>query len=221
MRIKESEDDYRYFPDPDLPPLVLDAAFLERQKGFVPELPTARRARWVASLGLSEYDAGVLGASRTMADFFEAVCRAGAPPKDAANWVANDVAALLGDAQLGRGTLDELELRPHALAELVELVAAGRLSHAAGRKVLRAMVESGKRAKDLAAELGLEQVRDAGAIEGFCREALAAKPQIAEQVRAGNEKALGALIGPALAASQGRADPQLVRETLLRLIAEG
>ena len=220
MRTKEDADDYRYFPDPDLPPLVVEPALVARQRGMLPELPAARRARYVSELGLSEYDAGVLTADREVADFFEAVARA-ADPKQAANWVSNEVLRALGDDSVAAGGFDELPVLPSELATLIGLVAEGTLSNNAAKKVFARMVESGGDPRALVEELGLSQITDVAAIEGWCREALAEKPAVAEAVRGGNEKALGACFGPVMRNSGGRADPALVRETLLRLIREG
>ena len=220
MRVKESEDDYRYFAEPDLPPVTVDAAYLERQRGFVPELPAARRARYVESLGLSEYDAGVLCSSRLVSDFFEATVRVTGMPKEAANWITNELLASLSDPEVPASSMDELMLRPQDLGELIELVQSSKINHNAGKKVLRAMLTSGKDARTLVTELGLEQVQDTAEIERWCREALEGRDGVAEQVRDGNDKAIGALIGPVMQASRGKADPKLVRETLLRIIRE-
>jgi aspartyl-tRNA(Asn)/glutamyl-tRNA(Gln) amidotransferase subunit B len=220
MRVKESEDDYRYFAEPDLPPITVDAAYLDRQRGFVPELPAARRARYVSSLGLSAYDAQVLCSSRFVSDFFEATLRVSNRAKETANWINNELSAALSDAEVPANSMDELMLRPHELAELIELVADDKINHNAGKKVLRAMLQTGKDAKALVKELGLEQVTDTGEIEGWCKQALEGRDSVADDVRAGNEKAIGALIGPVMQASRGKADPKLVRETLLRIIRE-
>jgi aspartyl-tRNA(Asn)/glutamyl-tRNA(Gln) amidotransferase subunit B len=221
MRVKESEDDYRYIAEPAHVPVTVDAAFLERQRGFLPEPPAARRARYTSTLGLSEYDAGVLTQSRATADWFEALVRVGAPAKEAANWITNELLAALADPEVEAHSIDELTLRPHDLAELIGLVEAGKVQRNAARTVLRAMLSSGRPAGELVRELGLAAVTDTAAIEGWCRAALAEAPQVIEQVRAGNAKALGALIGPVMKLSSGKADPKLVRETLERLIAGG
>jgi aspartyl-tRNA(Asn)/glutamyl-tRNA(Gln) amidotransferase subunit B len=220
MRVKESEDDYRYFAEPDLPPVTVDAAYLARQRGLLPELPAARRARYVAALGLSPYDAGVLTQSRATADFFEALVRVGASAKEAANWIANELMAALADDDVPVGSIDELVMRPHDLRELIDLVAAGKVQRSAARAVLRALMPSGRPAAELVRELGLAAVTDTAAIEGWCRAALAGAPGVVAEVRAGNAKALGALIGPVMRASAGKADPQLVQRTLERLIGE-
>ena len=218
MRTKEDAEDYRYFPEPDLPPLHVGEALLLAERDAVPELPAARRARYEHELGLSAYDAEVLCADRTVADWFEATLLGGAPPKDAANWITNDLVRALGERGLA---LEDAPVRPNALAELIGLVREGRIHRNAGREVLAAMLESGKDAGSLVRELGLEQVQDPAAIEAWCREALAGRDDVADQVRAGKEKALGALVGPVMKASGGKADPREVRAVLKRLIEEG
>jgi aspartyl-tRNA(Asn)/glutamyl-tRNA(Gln) amidotransferase subunit B len=217
LRSKESEADYRYFPEPDLPPLVLSEAEVLRERAALPELPAARRQRWQRELGLSEYDARVLCASRALADSFEETARLSGAPKEAANWLANDVAALLAEA--GAASPDELRLAPARLADLIVLVATGRVSKSGAKKVLAAMLARDDAPQALLVELGLEQVSDPAAIEAWCRAVLAEQPAAAADVRAGAEKALGALIGRVMKLSGGRAHPELVRATLARLVA--
>jgi aspartyl-tRNA(Asn)/glutamyl-tRNA(Gln) amidotransferase subunit B len=221
MRSKENAHDYRYFAEPDLPPVDVDAAFLERQRSFVPELPAARRARYTTELGISPYDAGVLASERAIADWFEAAARVSSRPKEAANWISNEILRAFSDPELDTRSIDELRIRPNDLAELIELVEKGTIHNNAGRKVIREMIKTGERAKAVVARLGLEQVEDGGAIEGWCRAALAGKDKIVADVRAGKEQALNALLGPVMKASGGKANPQVVRETLLRIIKEG
>ena len=213
MRRKEDEDDYRYFPEPDLPPARVDAAFLARERARIPELPAARRARYVSELGLSAYDAGVLTGQRALSDFFEAtVALSGTDAaKRVANWVTNDLRAATDDPALA-GT------SPAALARLIELVEGGRISTGAGRQVLKELLRAGGDPDELVASLGLAQVSDEADIEAWCRAALAGRDSVVAAVRAGDLKALGAVIGPVMKASGGRANPAVVRETLLRLI---
>ena len=216
MRSKENEDDYRYFPDPDLPPLVLKEAQIERERTELPEAPAARRARWQHELGLSAHDAGRLSSSRAVADLFEQTARLSGAPKEAANWIANDVAALAKTAPDGRG--DRPRLDAPRLAELIALVEKGTLSKAGAKDVLALLVERDESPAALVAELGLAQVNDAAEIEAWCRSALTEEPRAAADVRAGELKALGTLIGRVRKASGGRASPELVRATLLRLL---
>ena len=220
MRSKESAHDYRYFAEPDLPPVAVDAAFLERETSFLPELPAARRARYQQALGLTAYDAGVLTADRAVADWFEAAVRVSGKPKEAANWISNELLRALADPEVGVDSIDAIAMKPSDLADMIALIEKGTIHNNAGRKVLRAMIATGKRAKDVVRELGLEQVEDAGQIERWCREALAGKDKIVADVKAGKEQALNALLGPVMKASKGSANPQIVKETFLRLIRE-
>ena len=218
MRSKEDAHDYRYFPDPDLPPITVTEALLDRQRAMLPEAPAARRARYVDQLGLSAYDAGVLTGARDVSDFFEATTRLGGDPKTVANWLANDVLQLLAGDEVAAAAIDELPFKPLDLAELVELVSEGRVTRASGRTLLRAMFDSPRAPKELMQALGLERVDDTQALEAWCRAALAGRDDVIADVRAGKDKALGALMGPVMQASAGKAEPRAVREMLLRLI---
>jgi len=216
MRSKENEDDYRYFPDPDLPVLVLEEAEIERVRAALPEDPAARRARWQRELGLSAYDAGVLGSSRALAEAFEETARLTGSPKEAANWLANDVSALLAERRAASPR--ELDLAPERLAALIALVREGKLARAGARTVLASLPGNERAPAAWMAALGLELVDDGAEIEAWCRSALEGQERAVADVRAGEMKALGALIGRALKASGGRAPPARVRATLLRLI---
>jgi aspartyl-tRNA(Asn)/glutamyl-tRNA(Gln) amidotransferase subunit B len=219
MRSKEDAHDYRYFPDPDLPPFTVAAHTLERTRTLLPELPAARRARYQEKLGLSAYDAGVMTSSRAVSDFFEAVAKHSGQPKDAANWIGNEVLALLADPASPAHSIDELAFKPFDLAELIALAHDGKVNRPGARTILRAMLDTPKPPRELLRELGLEQVGDSPELERWCREALAGRDKVVADVRAGNEKALGALIGPVMKLSGGRASPQAVREMLLKVIA--
>ena len=218
MRSKEDAHDYRYFPEPDLPPVSVSPAFLERQARGLPELPAARRARYQSELGLSAYDAGVLTAQRAMSDFFEATARLSGSPKSAANWITNEVARHLADTEIEAAEIDELPFKPFDLAQLIELVEKGRTTNNGARTILRAMFETGRAPGALMHELGLVQVSDEGQLEAWCRAALEGRESIAADVRAGKHKAVGALLGAVMQASGGSANPQAAREILLELI---
>jgi aspartyl-tRNA(Asn)/glutamyl-tRNA(Gln) amidotransferase subunit B len=221
MRSKEDAHDYRYFAEPDLPPVHVDAAFLERQRAFLPELPAARRERYQKSFGLSPYDAGVIVSHRALADFFETSVRLSGKPKECANWITNEILRAFGEPDVGVASVDEMAMKPNDLAEMIALIEKGVLHNNAGRQLLRAMMKTGKRAKALVEELGLAQVQDAGAIEKWCRDALVGKDAIVADVKAGKTNAINALLGPVMKASGGKANPQVVRETLLRIIEKG
>jgi aspartyl-tRNA(Asn)/glutamyl-tRNA(Gln) amidotransferase subunit B len=218
MRTKESAHDYRYFAEPDLPPVHVDAAFLEKQRSFLPEMPALRRERYQKEMGLSPYDAGVLVADRALADFFEMAARVSKKPKECANWITNEVLRAFAEPEIGVKSVDEMLMKPADLAEMVDLIHRGVIHNNAGRQLLRAMMRTGKPAEVLVEEMGLAQVQDTGQIESWCREALAGKDKIVADVKAGKPNAINALLGPVMKASGGKANPQAVRETLLRLI---
>lgn len=220
MRSKESAHDYRYFAEPDLPPLTVTRARLDKLRTLLPEMPAARRARYAQELGLSAYDAEVLTSQRAVADFFEAVARLSGKPKEAANWITNDVLRNFADAELGVANIDAMAMKPHDLAELIRLVGEGAVNVAGARTVLRELMRSGGKARELVKSLGLEQIQDTAQLEIWCKEALAGKDKIVADVRAGRTQALNALLGPVMKASKGAANPELVREILLRLVAE-
>lgn len=218
MRAKEQEADYRYFPEPDLPPVTVSPARLAELAARLPELPAARRERYQRELRLSAYDAGVLTGSRAVADLFEATARLSGQPKEAANWISNEVLRWLADDAVEATTVEELLLRPHDLAELIGLVREGEVSRASARQVLGEMLRSGGAAADLVESLGLRQVRDPGQVEAWCRGAIDGAPEAAAEVRAGKQRALGALLGAVMRSSGGRAEPQLARDLLLQLL---
>jgi aspartyl-tRNA(Asn)/glutamyl-tRNA(Gln) amidotransferase subunit B len=218
QRWKESADDYRYFPEPDLPPLALSREFVEAERAALPELPRARRARYVETLGLSAYDAGVLTADPQIPLYFEAVLGAGGRTREAkivANWVAGEVLRHVNES--GR-PLGELALGPDGLAELLDLLEAGHITQRTAKEVFREVVVSGASPAATVKARGLAAVEDPEAIEKACQAAVAAHPEAAADVRAGQTKALGRLMGTAMKALGGRADPARVRESLRRIL---
>jgi len=222
MRLKENADDYRYFPDPDLIPLVIGDEQIEAVRRALPELPEARRARFEAELGLSAYDARLLAESRPVADFFEAVAATlggGAKgAKSAANWIQRDVLQALGERGL---ELDATRLAPDALAKLIALVEAGRVTAANARPLVAELLERGGDPEALVRARGLEAVSDSGALEATADEVIAAHPEVAEQVRAGEDKGLNFLMGQIMKRTQGKASPAAAREVLLRRLRGG
>jgi aspartyl-tRNA(Asn)/glutamyl-tRNA(Gln) amidotransferase subunit B len=209
MRSKEESHDYRYFPDPDLPPLVLTPEWIEAVRAGLPELPAAKRARLMATHGLSSYDAGVLTSEQVIADYFETVVLAGAPGKYAANWVMHD-------GMTGYKASGEFAVPAPRLAELIALVDAGVVSHQAAKKVYAELAASGGEPRAVAEALGLLQVRDESALEGWVDEVVAAHPKEVERYRAGEVKLLGFLTGQVMKRSQGKADPKGVQPVLQR-----
>jgi aspartyl-tRNA(Asn)/glutamyl-tRNA(Gln) amidotransferase subunit B len=216
MRSKEFAHDYRYFPDPDLLPVHVDSARLAEIQREMPELPEARCGRFVGAYGLSAYDAGVLTATRSLADYFEAVVKTGSPAKTAANWISTELLRLLKDS--GR-EIENSPVSPAGLADLLRRVEAGSITVASGKKVFASMFEGGKSAEAIIAAEGLAQIQDTGEIERFCREVIEKNPDNVAKYRAGNEGVFKFFVGQVIRASRGQANPQLVNETLRRLLA--
>ncbi|MGQ0701621.1 MAG: Asp-tRNA(Asn)/Glu-tRNA(Gln) amidotransferase subunit GatB [Gemmatimonadales bacterium] len=213
MRSKEESHDYRYFPDPDLPPLVLASEWIEAIRNELPELPAAKRARLMTTYGLSAYDAGVLASERAIADYFEAVVAAGAPAKPGANWV-------LGEGMTGFNEAGRFQVPAGDLAELLALVEQGTVSHQAAKKVYAQLRGSGGAPRAVAERLGLVQVRDQASLEGWVDEVLAAHPQEVARYRGGEAKLLGFLTGQVMKRSQGKADPKGVQPVLRRKLEQ-
>ena len=218
MRVKEGESDYRYFPCPDLPRLSLSEEIVAAQRDLLPELPDARRARYQAELGLSEYDAGVLTGSRATADYFEETAELSGDPKAACNWVSNELLRAIGTEEVEADSLAGISLTPEELALVISKSASGDLHSKGARELVRECLRTGAGVEETIQSLGLDEVIDDAALEGWCREALEANPRVAEEVRAGKDKALGACIGPVMQASGGKADPKRITEVLKSLI---
>lgn len=218
MRSKEEAHDYRYFPDPDLVPLVLDEAQIAAWQAELPELPAQRRARFVAALGLTEADAEVLTAEKAVADYFEAALGHGVEAKKIANWVMGDVLRELNDRGVG---MDACRLAPAGLARLVALVEEGAINASQARAVFREVFDSGEDPQAVVARRGLAQVSDDAALEGWVREVLAANPAEVARLRAGEKKLMGFFVGQVMRRSGGKANPAKVNELIGRLMGEG
>jgi aspartyl-tRNA(Asn)/glutamyl-tRNA(Gln) amidotransferase subunit B len=215
MRSKEDSHDYRYFPDPDLLPLILDEAWIADLRRGLPELPDAKKARFVAQYGLSPEDAGVLVAELASADFFEAVA-AGRDGKLAAHWVMGELFGAVNRLGLG---IERSPVSAPALGELLDLIADSTLSGRLAKDVFAAMLETGKAAAALVEERGLRQVTDGGAIESAVDAVLAAQVDKVEEYRAGKEKLFGFFVGQVMKATQGKANPALLNDILRRKLA--
>jgi aspartyl-tRNA(Asn)/glutamyl-tRNA(Gln) amidotransferase subunit B len=216
MRSKEHAHDYRYFPEPDLPPLVVNEAELAELKASLPDLPEDRFARYTTAAGLSPQDAGVLVAEREIAGYFDAVVAAGAPAKRAANWVINEVLAVVDDPRnLGDASV---AVPAAALAELIKLVDDGTLSGKLGKDVFAKMWAERRSAADIVKAEGLAQVSDTGALEAACKAAIAAHPDEVARVRA-NPKLIGFFVGDVMKATGGKGNPKAINEILRRLLA--
>jgi aspartyl-tRNA(Asn)/glutamyl-tRNA(Gln) amidotransferase subunit B len=214
MRSKEDAHDYRYFPDPDLLPLVLDADWVESLKAHLPELPDAKRARFVRDYGIPNYDAGVLVMEQATADFYESVARGGDGRRDAklaANWVIGDFFAALN--RTGR-SIEDTPVSAAALGGLLDLMADGTINGRIAKEVFEAMVDTGEDAAAIVEKKGLRQVTDTGAIEAAVDAVLAAQADKLAEYRAGKDKLFGFFVGQVMKAMAGKGNPALVNEVL-------
>jgi aspartyl-tRNA(Asn)/glutamyl-tRNA(Gln) amidotransferase subunit B len=217
MRSKEEAHDYRYFPEPDLAPLVVDAAWIDRLRATLPELPDARQARLMSAYGLSEYDANLLVRLLTGgADYFEATVAAGAPAKAASNWIQGEVRRRLKD--LGSDDVAPVPISPADLAELVVLTDRGVLSSSGAKEVFDAMWSSGRRAAAIVEERALAQVGDTATLDALVEDVLSRHADAAAQVRAGKTAAFGFLVGQVMKASGGKANPKVVTDLLKKAL---
>lgn len=217
MRSKEEAHDYRYFPEPDLVRLHIDEGWLERVRNSIPELPIARRNRYVSELKLPEYDAGVLTSSRDVAEFFEAVVNEINDPKTVSNWIMGDLLAYLN----ARGqSISESPITPSQLAGLLAEVASGKISLKQARDVFKLMCDTGKDAKTIIAEQGMEQISDESALAKIIEEVIANNPKSVEDYRSGKGKAIGALVGQTMKATKGQANPAVVNKMLMERLSE-
>jgi aspartyl-tRNA(Asn)/glutamyl-tRNA(Gln) amidotransferase subunit B len=215
MRSKEHAHDYRYFPDPDLLPLELDASWVEGIKATLPELPDAKKARFIKAYGLSPYDAGVLVGERETAAFYETVAK-GRDAKLAANWVISE---LFGVLNKQNKEIVESPVSASSLGELVDLIADNTLSGRLAKDVFQAMVESGKGAKAIVEEKGLRQVTDTGAIEAAIDKVMAEQADKVAEYRSGKDKLLGFFVGQVMRATGGKANPAMLNELLKKKLA--
>jgi aspartyl-tRNA(Asn)/glutamyl-tRNA(Gln) amidotransferase subunit B len=214
-RSKEQAHDYRYFPDPDLVPLTIDSETIARWSAEMPELPLAKRERFVRDHGLSAYEAGILTEDIVAADYFEAVAGQAQSSKQAANWLLGDVRRLLEKHEL---TLATTRMRPEQLAELIRLVAAGTISGKAAKEVCDAMVATGQEPGVVVEQRGLAQVSDSSAIGRIVDEVISANADSVASYKAGKTKALEFLVGQVMKASRGKANVDIVRGLLLELL---
>ena len=215
MRSKEEAHDYRYFPEPDLPPVVVLESRVAEARTAMPELPAARRARVAAQYGLPAYDAAELTRTRAAADYFEAVVAAGAAPKPAANWVMGELSRLLNTAGIA---IEAAPVAPAALARLIALVEGGTINASTAKGVLEQMWASGRTPDAIVEAEGLAQISDEGAIAAAVDEVIAANPKPVEQYRAGQTKLLGFLVGQVMKATGGKASPRVVNDLLRRAL---
>jgi aspartyl-tRNA(Asn)/glutamyl-tRNA(Gln) amidotransferase subunit B len=213
MRTKEDAADYRYFPDPDLPPLVIGRDWVARVQSEMTELPRVMAARFVADFGLPEYDATTLTQSKAMAAYFEAAAKACGQAKLVSNWVMGEVSRRLNASEVG---IENAPVSAAQLAAMIARIADSTISNSAAKQVFDALWTEGGEVDAIIEAKGLKQMNDSGALEAIIDEVLAANPKNVEEFRAGNAKALNGLVGPIMKASKGKANPAQVNELLLK-----
>ena len=217
MRTKEDSADYRYFPDPDLPPLCISAEWIEQTRAQMPELPRKMAERFVVDYGLPEYDAATLTQSPQMAAYFEQAAQKSGQPKLASNWVMGEISKRLNAEEIG---IESAQVTAQQLAQIIQRIQDGTISHNAARQVFDALWRGEASDADAVIEAkGLKQMNDTGALEKIIDEVIAANPANVEQYRAGKDKAFNALVGQVMKASKGKANPQQVNELLRAKLA--
>lgn len=213
MRSKENAHDYRYMPEPDLPPIVTSEETIEKYRKELPELPDARRARYEKDYGLSDYDAGIITSTRAMAEYYDAVVAAGADPKLAANWIMGDLAKQLNEESLD---ITQSPVDAQRLGAMIKLIMANTISGKIAKKVFKEMWTSSDGPEKIVKDKGLVQITDVSAIEGVVDEVIAKNPKAVEEYKGGKKKAIGALVGQVMKATKGKANPQMVNQLLAK-----
>ena len=217
MRVKEGSDDYRYFPEPDIVPMIISDEWMEEVRKTIPELPDARQRRYQEELGLPAYDAHVLTLTKEMSDMFEQTVALGADPKLASNYLMVDVNAYLNKVQK---ELSETKLTAEGLAGMIKLITDGTISSKIAKKVFAELIEHGGDAEKIVKEKGLVQVSDSGQLLAWVNEALDNNPKSIEDYKNGRDRAIGFLVGQIMKASKGQANPQMINKMLLEEIAK-
>ena len=219
MRSKEEAHDYRYFPDPDLPLLTVDGDWIRTVQRSMPELPEARRQRFVGEYALSEYDAGVLTGTRALAEFFEDAAKISGQPKTAANWIMGDLLRFYKDGNVDFKDLSSSPVTPKMLAGMISLVEKGTISGKIAKTVMEEMYRTGKQPEHIIEEKGLVQISNSDEIEKIIAKVIEENPKPAEQYRLGKTGNLGFFVGQVMKITGGRANPQTVNEILKRRLA--
>ncbi|MDJ0783030.1 MAG: Asp-tRNA(Asn)/Glu-tRNA(Gln) amidotransferase subunit GatB [Desulfosarcinaceae bacterium] len=217
MRGKEEAHDYRYFPDPDLVPLVIDEAWIAAARQALPELPDDKRARFIDQHGLPAYDAGVLTASRDLADYYEETVKRCQLPKPASNWIMGSLLGLLNAEGL---TIAASPISPHNLADLLTLIDRGTISGKIAKTVFEEMAVSGNSPQEIVAAKGLEQVSDTDAIAAIVDQVWADHPDEVARLKAGNQKLMGFFVGQVMRSTKGKANPKIVNQLLAQKLAQ-
>jgi aspartyl-tRNA(Asn)/glutamyl-tRNA(Gln) amidotransferase subunit B len=217
MRTKEEAHDYRYFPDPDLVPMVVDQTWIEGIRAGMPELPEAKMKRFIEEYGLPEHDAGFLTSEGALADWFEEAVKAGGQPKSVSNWMMGELTKLLNEDGL---EIEECPMKPGQLAGMLKLVDGGTISTKIAKTVFEEMYKSGKEAEAVVKEKGLVQITDEGAIENAVDEVIKNNPKEFERLCAGEAKLMGFFVGQVMKLTKGKANPKLVNETVSKRVKE-
>ena len=216
MRSKETAQEYRYFPEPDLPPLYISSEEIDAVKASMPLLPAQRRAFFEQQYGLNSYDAGVVTITRQTADYFEEAVKLGATPKTAANWIGTDI---LGKLNAEHKEIGESPIKAKDLAELIKYIESGKISTKMARDIFAKAWESGKSVKELVESSGETQISDESQLEAWAKEALEQSPKAVADYKAGNTKAVGALVGLVMKKSKGKANPAVLNQIFAKLLA--
>jgi len=212
MRSKEDAHDYRYFPDPDLAPVIIDREFIEDLKKSLPELPDQKRERFISDYSIPVYDAEVLTSVRQLSEYYEDVIKNGANPKKASNWIMSE---LMGQIQEPEDIMN-FPVKSADLASLLKLIDDSTISGKIAKTVFKEMIETGKKPESIVEEKGLKQVTDSSEIEPIIDRVISSNQQSVEDYRGGKEKALGFLVGQVMKESRGKANPQMVNEILIK-----
>ena len=219
MRSKEEAHDYRYFPDPDLPLLVLEDKWLDDVRKSMVELPEARRTRFISAYAMSDYDAGVLTMTRALAEFFDETARLSGQPKGAANWIMGDLLRFFKDGNVDLKDLSQSPVTPKMLADMILLVEKGTISGKIAKTVMEEMYKSGKAPAAIVEEKGLLQISNTGELEAIVDKVMTQHADAVAQYRSGKQGSMGFLVGQVMKATQGRANPQTVNELLRKRLA--
>jgi len=215
MRSKENAQDYRYFPEPDLAPIVLSKEYIENLRNILPELPDKKYKRYITECNLPEYDANLLTSSKDLAIFFDETVTLGATPKTVSNWILGEISKVLNEESL---SIKELNITPKQLAELIKEIEKGTISNTAAKKVFDEILETGKEVSDIIKEKGLAQVNDEGEIKKIVEEVLSQNQKSIDDYKNGKTNALGFLVGQVMKASKGKANPQIINKLIMEVL---
>ena len=217
MRSKESAHDYRYFPEPDLPPIIIQDGQINELKASLPEMPRVKRERFISQYGLTEKEVDIIIDDRSLSKYYEELVSQGANPKMAANWVLGDILRLLKEKELEAANFP---VSPESLNKLLVLLNEGKISNTAGKEVFETMFETGKSAEAVVSEKGLSQISDTSELEKLIEDILDSNPQSIEDFKAGKIQAAGFLMGQVMKASKGKANPKVAKEMLDAKLSE-